>query len=289
VPSGTITGLAATADQVVYSSSDGEIGRVSIAGGSAVSLVVEPGVRFSGLAVGGGRAFWFSWPQGDFYECLFSSPGNLSAIRAVPIDGGEATVIDQSTACLEALAADDAFLFSNGLGYDGMGYVRELRRVDLAAASPTEVWLLPGDEFLSGPTPQPLAIDDTSVFWLADRVLYTGPRSFQGTATVLAPSAEGPLVVDATDIFFLQGNSIRRTPKTGGRILQVATASTGVLAADADSLFWSSNGAVVRAGKDGSDAAVLLQAAQASHLVVSGARLFYASNNAIYKLVLPAL
>ena len=290
VSSGTISGLAVTSDQLLYSSSDGEVGRVSVTGGSALPLVVEPGVQFTGLVAGGGRAYWFSSPEGEFYECISSLPGTVSDLRMVPIEGGEAPVLDQSSACFEALAADDAFVFTNATGYDGMSYFHELRRVDPSAASPPLVWVLPAEgDFFFDTTPQPFAMDDNSIFWIAGYLLHTAPRNFAGAPTVLARGVNGPLVVDETDIFFLKSNAIRRMPKAGGRMLQVATASTQVLAVDADSVFWSSNGAVVRAGKDGSNATVLLQAAPASHLVVGAGRLFYASNNAVYKLVLPAL
>ncbi|HNS98197.1 MAG TPA: DUF5050 domain-containing protein [Polyangiaceae bacterium] len=118
-------------------------------------------------------------------------------------------------------------------------------------------------------TPWGIAVDDTTVFWLAedksDGSVYSIPKG-GGTAQKLASGQNGPVQVAIDDGFvfwtnFQGGGSIRRVKKNGTDLTTLAQASgPWAIALNNDNVYWTntSDGSIRRVVKPGGQPVVLV-------------------------------
>lgn len=183
------TGLTGHGDALYWGSSEGSMVRLENDGGFEVLATGQPDARW--LAVDGASVYWTT----------------ATAVRRVPIAGGEPeTLVD---------GLQDA----RGLAVDGENvYV-----VDRPASSAQEgrVLRVPkdgGDATLVGESQgidNGVALDETSVYWLADGSLVKACKAPGGAVVELAPAGANAwaVAVDDQAIYWTGGDTVWRRPK----------------------------------------------------------------------------
>jgi hypothetical protein len=262
------------------SDADGTVSKVSRCGGAVTTLAAGLYGPTS-VAVGGGRVFFGT--MGDGATGLFNG-----SLQSVAIAGGPVSTVAPGTVYLGGVAADDRYVYWTryGTGYgawklpvDGGSPVALApdQAFSFIAVDATRVFLsqpasIPGNsKLLSAPLgggelkvlvdsdlvfPGVMAIDDTSVYCvLGDLRLSRVPKD-GGATTSLARAEVNGLAVDATDVYWAQGDAtsgtpgaIMRVPKGGGSPTTLSKTLGYAIAIDETYVYWLLGGDVYRLPK----------------------------------------
>ncbi|MEZ4298730.1 MAG: hypothetical protein R3B70_27515 [Polyangiaceae bacterium] len=244
----------------------------------ALSLLGGAGCKSYVDAVGGGGDGGSGGSGGTGGDDGTTSTTTDSTASNTPVNNGcapddaastEAELIVAGKA--GALAADDAWVFF--VGEESVPY-----RVPVCGGTPVPV--VPADGIGNGSGAALIALDATHVYWTAYQTfpnfeLWRAPKE-GGTPELLTdkvgPNNSSPaaIAVDDQFVYFSQPdifNSnddpdklqgvIRRVPKAGGPVEDLASGYSLTLAVDSSFLYWArlnqdGTGSVIRAGKDGS-------------------------------------
>jgi len=202
----------------VYWTASGLLKKVSIAGGSPVTLASnQPGAY--GLAVDKAYVYWANYA------------GASGAIMKVGINGGNPTMLAPRNV-QPAIAIDDTAVYYALLSPDA------IMRVATAGGTPTT--LVSGYAFIYGVTADP-----SRVYWTN----YANPGSIDSIAKIggavkrIADGgpALGVVAVDSKSAYWVTGISVLTAPIDGGAAQTLASGDfvTIALALDGNSVYWA--------------------------------------------------
>ncbi len=148
----------------------------------------------------------------------------------------------------------------------------QVLRAPLSGGAPTVVV---GDSLSFAPVP--LAAQSGSLYWVLDGA-WTAPAN-GGTASPLFndPWVEGTFTLDAENIYFEHWGSLSVMPLAGPDPIPVPlyTGTVGPLVADATSLYWVDGTHVMKLSKAGGDPAVLASGQEVTGLVLDADSLYW--------------
>lgn len=225
--------------------SDGSVRRVPRCGGP-VTVLASQQVGPVSIAVGGSTLFW-----GNMGEGVGSPAG---ALMRMPLGGGAATRIASQTIFWKAMTTDQSFVY-----WASETTLHGAYKAPIAGGPPvpiapdqafTEIAVDSSRAFLSQPASVP-----------ANSRIVSMPLS-GGSLKVLVPTDlvfPGVIAVDETSVYYLsRPDKLMRIDKSGGTPKMLATAPLNDMAVDASNIYWVQGDATTdvsdaleRVGKDG--------------------------------------
>jgi hypothetical protein len=203
---------------------DDTVNKVDLAGGMPKRVTYQPYISAEeGIAV-------------DATNVYFMSSGDPSGVLKVPIGGGTAVDLTPSQVKAERLVIDTttAYYCSSAEG--------TVKKVPLAGGQPVTLF---ARETTNDASPNALAVDATGIYVGFDAFLPSKQSiskiSLAGDppATLVAGVSAVDLVLDATDIYFADGQTLQKVPLAGGTPTVLARESAWRLALDATTIYWT--------------------------------------------------
>jgi hypothetical protein len=212
-------GLAIDAKNLYWTTGGGNVMKAPIVGGSPVTLY--SGRAAEGIAVDAAYVYWSTYTEGQLMK--------------IPIDGGQATTILNTTARPLGVAVD-----ANNIYFTSF-YVGNVMMLPLTGGTPVSIGSTPSN-FGVG-----IAVNASDIFWGAYDTLLEVPTK-DGMTTTLASGQSDVfgVALDGDDVYWTQlyGGAVSKLSLTQGTITSVVTGYStyaGGIAVDAQSIYWTAS------------------------------------------------
>jgi uncharacterized protein DUF5050 len=267
----TPQGIAVDATNVYWTTSDGNVMKVPVGGGSPTTLATGQSNPF-GIAVDATRVYWANdIAQGQVVSALIAgggmqtlasaqpSPARVAvsngviywtingSVMKLPLSGGNPVALNSSPqGSMGGLALDPDTLYWASIGQ------ATIRSVSLVNGGGTSDLATGQDVVLS------LRVRNGVLYWANDEIgsVYSMPAAGGTPKALISGQNTNSVAVDDKNVYWTDdtGNKIVRIPLAGGDLQVIATnqPSPSDIAIDAKNIYWvnsAANGAVVKLAK----------------------------------------
>jgi hypothetical protein len=226
----SIYSMATDGTALVTLATPGSVSSIAV---DATSLYYFTSLRIDSIPLGGGTPTMLATTASSAGALAVDATdlywAESSSVNKVPIGGGTPLTLTTGSVGPNTIALDAAYVY--------FAYTSTVYRTPLAGGSMTPLGSSTSSTVLD------IAVDATAVYYAAGLI---GAFAIDGSTNETLVSASLPqrIAIDADNVYFFNGTSLSRIPKSGGDVTILAIDMyPGDLTVDATSVYWTSRGA----------------------------------------------